>query len=140
MVRRATPRAGGVMHLFDDLITIPATVRFFLLSLLAMIALAALDIVGAMAAKQWSEHRHPLYFAGGLIAFGLLFAVYAKSLDIAELPIVTLGWVVCLQIGMTLIDRVVYRTQIPIQTWLVIAIIVLLQVYLMITQNARAGS
>ncbi|MGH2550666.1 MAG: hypothetical protein ACRDHN_14830, partial [Thermomicrobiales bacterium] len=87
-----------------------------------------------------SEHRHPLYFAGGLIAFGLLFAVYAKSLDVAELPIVTLGWVVCLQVGMTLIDRLVYRTSVPIQTWLIIGIIVTLQGYLMLSQNARAGS
>jgi multidrug transporter EmrE-like cation transporter len=128
------------MHPFDWLFPLPTTVRFFLLSLLAMIALAALDIVGALAAKQWSEHRHPLYFAAGLVAFGLLFAVYAKSLDVAELPIVTLGWVVCLQIGMTLIDRVVYSSSVPVQTWVIIGIIVILQGYLMLSQNARAGS
>lgn len=127
------------MHPFDSLFPLPTTVRFFLLSLLAMIALAALDIIGALAAKEWSEHHHPLYFASGLIAFGLLFAVYAKSLDIAELPIVTLGWVVCLQIGLTLIDRVVYRSNVPLQTWLIIAVIVVLQGYLMISQHARAG-
>lgn len=127
------------MHPFDWLFPLPTTVRFFLLSLLAMIALAALDIVGALAAKQWSEQRHPIYFAGGLIAFGLLFAVYAKSLDVAELPIVTLGWVICLQIGITLIDRLVYGAHVSMQTWLIIAIIVALQGYLMISQHARTG-
>ncbi|CAN5600545.1 hypothetical protein BH09CHL1_BH09CHL1_15530 [soil metagenome] len=128
------------MQLLDHSLTIPATARFFLLSLLAMIALTVLDIIGALAAKQWSEQRHPIYFAGGLIAFGLLFTVYAKSLDIAELPVVTLGWVVCLQIGITLVDRIVYHTPVPFQTWVVIGIIVVLQGYLMLSQNARATS
>lgn len=128
------------MHAFDDLVSIHGTVRFFLLSLLAMVSLAALDIAGALAAKQWSEHRQPLYFAGGLVAFGLLFAVYAKSLDIAELPIVTLGWIVCLQVGMTVIDRAVYRSNVPAQTWVIIGIIILMQAYLMLSQSARATS
>ena len=46
----------------------------------AMVALAALDFVGAVLAKEWAEERNHWLFAGGLAAFGGLFAVYALSL------------------------------------------------------------
>jgi multidrug transporter EmrE-like cation transporter len=109
--------------------------RFSVLSLLAMVLLAGLDIAGALAAKEWMEHRHPLYFIGGLLTFGLLFAVYAKSLSIAELPIVTLGWIVCLQIGLTIIDRIFYDSDLPAGKLIAILVIVVLQGYIMLAPN-----
>src|SRR6478609_554535 len=109
--------------------------RFSVLSLLAMIVLAGLDIAGALAAKEWTEHRHPLYFIGGLITFGLLFTVYAKSLSIAELPIVTLGWIVGLQIGLTIIDRIFYHSDLPTGKLIAILVIVVLQGYIMLAPN-----
>jgi len=109
--------------------------RFSALSLLAMVLLAGLDIAGALAAKEWMEHRHPLYFIGGLLTFGLLFAVYAKSLSVAELPIVTLGWIVCLQIGLTIIDRIFYDSDLPPGKLIAILVIVILQGYIMVAPN-----
>src|SRR6478735_6298968 len=105
------------------------------LSLLVMALLAGLDIAGALAAKEWTEHRHPFYFMGGLLAFGLLFAVYAKSLSFAELPIITLGWIVCLQIGLTVIDRFIYHTNLPMGKLIAILAIVILQGYIMLSSN-----
>jgi hypothetical protein len=57
----------------------------------AMVVLAALDFVGAVLAKEWAEERNHWLFAGGLAAFGALFAVYARSLKLAELSTVTFG-------------------------------------------------
>ena len=42
--------------------------------------IVALDLVGAVLAKEWAEERNHWLFAGGLAAFGALFAVYALSL------------------------------------------------------------
>lgn len=72
----------------------------------AMVALAALDFVGAVLARQWAEERNHWLFAGGLAAFGALFAVYALSLKLAELSTVTFGWIVTLQVGLLLLERV----------------------------------
>lgn len=125
------------MDTLEHLLADADRAQFSLLSLIAMIALAALDIAGALAAKQWTEHHHPISFACGLVAFGLLFAVYAKSLSVAELPIVTLGWIVCLQIGLTLIDRVFYDSSLPTGKLIAILAIVILQGYIMLAPNDR---
>jgi hypothetical protein len=50
-----------------------------------VLVLAAVDFVGAVLAKEWVEERNHWLFAGGLAAFGALFAVYAVSLRLAEL-------------------------------------------------------
>ena len=55
----------------------------------AMVLLAALDFLGAVLAKEWAAERNHWLFAGGLVAFGVLFAVYAVSLKLAELSTVT---------------------------------------------------
>ncbi len=111
--------------------------RYLALSLLVMALLAGLDIAGAVAAKEWTEHRHPFYFIGGLLTFGLLFTVYAKSLSFAELPIITLGWIVCLQIGLIFIDRFIYHSDLPMGKLVAILAIVILQGYIMLSPNER---
>jgi hypothetical protein len=47
-------------------------------------------------AKEWATERNHWLFAGGLVAFGALFAVYAVSLRLTELSTVTFGWIVTL--------------------------------------------
>ena len=73
--------------------------------LLAMATLGALDIIGAALARAWAENRAPAAMIGGVAVFGLLFVVYGKSLDYAELSTVTIGWVVLLQVGVVVLDR-----------------------------------
>ena len=47
-------------------------------------------------------------FLIGLLLFVVLFVVYATSLKTAELSVVTMGWVVLLQVGLILVDRFRY--------------------------------
>ena len=72
----------------------------------AMVALGALDLLGAALAKSWSEHRSTVTMIGGIGVFALLFVVYGKSLAYAELSTVTIGWIVILQVGVVILDRV----------------------------------
>ena len=71
----------------------------------AMIALAGLDLIGAMFARSWADHRSIVSMVGGIVVFGLLFVVYGKSLDYVDLSTVTIGWVVLLQVGVLVLDR-----------------------------------
>jgi|SRR5829696_2722355 len=70
----------------------------------AMVALAALDFLGAVLAKEWATERNHWLFATGLLSFGALFAVYAVSLRLAELSTVIFGWIVTLQVGLLLLE------------------------------------
>ena len=74
-------------------------------AVLAMVTLAALDLLGALLARQWATHRSLVALVGGVAVFGLLFLVYGKSLDYAHLTTVTLGWLVLLQLGVMVLDR-----------------------------------
>ncbi len=98
--------------LFES-ISIPSSWRFPLTLLAAMIALAVLDFIGAVFAKEWSDRGHHLLMIGGLASFSLLFIVYARILQTAELSIVTLGWVVFLQVGIIAMDRLYYGVTLP---------------------------
>mgnify|MGYP003551632030 CR=1 FL=1 len=71
----------------------------------SMLALAALDLVGAVLARHWADHRALVSLVGGMAVFALLFVVYGRSLDYAELSTVTIGWVAFLQVGVVLLDR-----------------------------------
>jgi hypothetical protein len=118
----------------------PISWRFYIVSLGAMIMLAGLDMLGAVLAKEWVTRHHPAWFIAGLISFGVLFAVYAASLHVAELSIVTLGWIVFLQVGLLAIDSVRYGVTFPRGKWLAIALILVLQIYLELAPNGdRAG-
>lgn len=98
----------------------------------AAIVLAGLDFIGALFAKQWADHGNHLFFFIGLGTFGILFAVYATSLKTAELSVVTMGWVVMLQVGLILVDRLHYQVSFSWDKWLVIIIILVLQIYLIL--------
>jgi hypothetical protein len=104
----------------------------------AMVVLAALDFLGAVLAKEWAVERNHWLFAGGLAAFGALFAVYALSLKLAELSTVTFGWIVTLQVGLLLLERVRYTVVLPTGKWAAIAAILVLQAYLILAPNGEA--
>jgi len=120
---------------------VPASWDFYVLSLAAMLALAGLDFVGALFAKEWAERQHAGFFLAGLLCFGVLFAVYAASLRVAELSVVTFGWIVFLQVGLLVLDRVRYGVELPPGKWAAIAVILVLQAYLILVPNgATAGA
>ena len=81
----------------------------------------------ALLAKEWAEGRNHWLFAAGLVAFGALFAVYAVSLKVAELSTATFGWVVTLQVGLLLLERIRFAVELPNGKWAaIVAILVIL--------------
>lgn len=114
---------------------IPPAVVFILTSVSAMLALALLDFVGAIFAKEWADTRQPWWFVAGLLTFMALYCVYAISLKTAELSIVTIGWVVFLQVGLLLYERVRYGASLPPLKWAAILLILALQAYLVLVPN-----
>jgi len=97
-----------------------------------MVALAALDFAGAIAAKQWSDTGSTGWLAAGVVSFVLLFYVYASSLQYAELATVTMGWIVLLQVGLLVLDRVRYDVSLPPARWIAVGLILVLQAYLLL--------
>jgi hypothetical protein len=114
------------------LIRTPASWSPVLVAVLAMVALAALDLVGVIAAKEAVSQRSPVAAAVGLAAFVLLFWVYASSLQYAELAPVTFGWIVILQVGVLLVDHYRYGTRMPVGTWVAVVVIIAAQAYLLV--------
>lgn len=104
----------------------------------AMAALAALDIAGALAAKHWATSRDLVPLAAGVAAFLALFYVYASALQYAELALVTLGWIVILQVALVLIDRFMYGVQMGADKWVAVAVILAAQGYLMLAPTAQS--
>ena len=102
----------------------------------AIAALGGLDIIGAAFARSWSEHRSNASLIGGILVFGLLFVVYGKSLSYATLTTVTIGWVVTLQVGVVVLDRL-HGGEIAPTRMGAIALILILQAYLTISDLAR---
>jgi multidrug transporter EmrE-like cation transporter len=116
-----------------------ATWQFVLTSLSAMIILALFDFVGAVFAKEWADTRQPWWFVAGLATFMGLFCFYAYSLKTAELSIVTIGWVVFLQVGLLLYERFRYGTELAVLKWAAIVLILALQTYLVLAPNHTAA-
>ena len=102
----------------------------------AVIVLAALDLVGAMAAKEWATRATLAPLIVGVTAFLTLFWVYASALQYAELALVTLGWIVVLQVALLLLDRFRYGVEMPTGKWVAVAIILAAQAYLLMAPNS----
>ena len=101
--------------------------------------LAALDIVGALAAKEWAASSRVGALLLGAAAFLVLFWVYASALQYAELALVTMGWIVVLQVALLLIDRFQYGVQLAPGKWVAVTVILLAQGYLVLGP-AAAGA
>ncbi len=113
------------------LIRVPSSWPFVVTAAGAMLVLAALDLLGAYAAKQWSLDRSPVMLAVGLTSSAVLFWVYASALQYAELAIVTLGWIVLLQVGLLLLDRLHYGIHLAPARWAAVVVILGAQAYLL---------
>jgi hypothetical protein len=119
---------------------IPAAWQYFVTSLLVIIALAGLDFIGSVFAKEWAEERQPGWFLAGMVVFGILFVVYANSLRVAELSVVAFGWVIFLQVGILLYERIRYGVELPPGKWAAIAVILALQAYLILSPNTNTNT
>jgi hypothetical protein len=107
---------------------------------LAMVLLAALDLVGALFAKEWADNGTIRALVLGAGAFVVLFWVYASSLRYAELALVTMGWVVMLQVGLVLIDRWRYGVELPAGKWVAIGVVLVAQGYLVLAPGIERAA
>ena len=98
----------------------------------AMLALAALDLVGALAAKEWASSSRPIALFLGVVAFLVLFWVYASALQYAELAMVTMGWIVILQVALLVIDRLQYGVHLAPGKWVAVGVVLVAQGYLLL--------
>ncbi|MEO6124940.1 MAG: hypothetical protein ABIR32_14645 [Ilumatobacteraceae bacterium] len=106
----------------------------------AVVTLAGLDLLGAYLAKEFSVKPRWIVMVAGLAAFGLLFFVYVKSLALTDLWVVTFGWVVLLEVGVLVLDRLRFDTHIPTHKMVLAGMIVILQVGLMLPSPHHSGA
>ena len=109
--------------------------QFVLASLGTMLVGGALFCRRGLRQGIGADLRHPGWFALGSATFGILFVFYASSLKSAELLIVTIGWVVFLQVGLVLYERFRYGATLSPAKWAVIVLILALQAYLVLVPN-----
>lgn len=107
---------------------------------IAMVCLAGLDLAGALFAKEWAENGSVRALVLGAGVFLVLFWVYASSLRYAELALVTMGWVVMLQVGLVLIDRWRYGVELPTGKWIAIGVVLVAQAYLVLAPSASQAT
>jgi hypothetical protein len=122
------------------LIRLPETWSGTAVAALAMVVLAVLDLGGSLAAKEAVERRSTWFAVLGAALFLLLFWVYASSLQYAELGAVTLGWIVVLQVGVLMVDRLRYGAHLPTAKWLAVGVIIAAQAYLLLGPAAAADT
>ncbi len=129
------------MALLDamPLIKLPSSWPLPVLATLCMVALAGLDLVGAFAAKEWAEKQNTTALGVGALAFLVLFWVYASSLQYAELAVVTMGWIVLLQVGILVIDRLYFGTSLPTGKLVAVFVILVAQGYLVLAPSAPSA-
>jgi hypothetical protein len=103
-----------------------------LVTVLAMLVLAVVDLASAVAAKEAVVRRSLPMAAIGLGLYVLLFWIYASSLRYAELAPVTLGWIVVLQVGVLLLDKFRYGATLSRGQWVAVAVLLAAQAYLLL--------
>ena len=117
------------------LLRAPASWPTPVVAAVAMLLLAAVDLAGAWVAKEAVVRRSLPWGAAGIALFVLLFYVYASSLQYAELALVTLGWVVVLQVGVLLLDHLRYGSALSADKWVAVAVILAAQAYLLLASS-----
>ncbi|MEO7447556.1 MAG: hypothetical protein ABI336_04720 [Humibacillus sp.] len=122
------------------LLKAPETWPVPVVATLAMVLLAGLDLLGALLAKEWADNGGVRALVLGAGTFVVLFWVYASSLRYAELALVTMGWVVILQVGLVLIDRWRYGVALPTGKWVAIGVVLLAQGYLVLAPGIERAA
>jgi ornithine decarboxylase len=104
-----------------------------------MLVLAMLDFAGALPVKAYADRHQPSALIFGCATFAVLFVVYALALHLAELSIVTMGWIVLLQVGLITVDVTRNGLLLGRGQWVAAVLVIVLQGYLVATAGgARA--
>lgn len=108
----------------------------YLIILVITLLLAGVDVVGTVMAKEWAARHEPWLLVVGVVASLALFALFAVASRYAEMSTVTLGWIVMLQVGLMVTERVRYSVDHGADRWVAVAAMVALQGYLMATATS----
>lgn len=107
---------------------------------LAMLLLGTIDLTATYATKEAVLRRSvPWVVAAATLAVAL-FYLYACALQYADLGLVTLGWVVVLQVGVLLLDRYRYGVVLSADKWVAIGVLLLAQAYLLLAPAGETPS
>ncbi len=102
-----------------------------------MLALAALDFTGALVAQDFADRRRLSTLVIGSALSVALFVVYAVALRVADLSIVTMGWIVMLQVALIGWDVVRNGLHLSHTQWAAVLAVIGLQVFLTATTQTR---
>lgn len=114
------------------LLRVPGSWPFAVVAALAMLVLAALDFVDAVIAVRWSESGSAVWLAAGIVTSLALFYVYASSLRYADLAVVTIGWIVLLQVALLVWEHARSGAPMPLTKLAAVVAIIALQLYLVV--------
>lgn len=101
----------------------PPRIQVLAMALACMLALAGIDLVFSVLAKEWTLRGSRLLLVCGPASSCLLFIAYALSLRVATMSVVTLGWVVLVSVGVVVLDQLRYGTQRHLDHWAVIGVL-----------------
>lgn len=102
------------------------------------IALAGLDLVESVLAKEWSVRRNPWLLVAGIAASLSLFGLFVLAIRHAHMSTVTLGWIVTMQAGLMLIERFRYEVHHSADRWVAVSLMLVLQAYLLTSRSTSA--
>lgn len=103
----------------------------------SMLALAALDLIGSYCALRYVATGHQVWWTAGAVAFVSLFGVYSACLRWAELSIVTIGWIVLIQVGVLAMDWLSNGFMLPTGKLVAVAIILCALTYVLFAPNHK---
>ena len=102
-----------------------------------MLALALIDFAAALVAQDFADRRRVSALLLGCGLQVVLFLVYALALRVATMSIVTMGWIVLLQVAIISTDVARGGLHLRWAQWCAVTLVILAQVYLVATTNGR---
>ena len=103
------------------------------------IALAGLDVIESVLAKEWSVRRNHWLLLAGITASLMLFMLFVVAIRYTEMSTVTLGWIVTMQAGLMITEHIRYGVHHSADRWVVVGVMVLLQGYLLSTSSTQSA-
>ena len=105
-----------------------------------MLALAGIDFAAALVAQDFADRRRGVVLLAGCLLQVTLFLVYALALRLASLSIVTMGWIVLLQVALFATDLARGRLHPGAAQWVAVVVVLVAQAYLVATTTTSAAT
>ncbi len=105
-----------------------------------IVVLAGLDLLSALFAKEWSVHKSWWLLAAGLLCTIVIYVVFALGLKVVEMSTLAFGWIIVVESGIVIAERVRYGQSLPVGKWFAIAGLMILQGYLLLGPSSADAS